>query len=167
MTYKYLMSKLYIITNEPLSQLYCVGSASANNLAVKPRLSSQHLVQKVASISRKLEAWKVEIPPPPLLQVRWESSSEIPGYASRAEFDSDIGASGPVFESHIFQLLALTLQSAYENARIIVNRPLLSFRPITVANQRHPDQPNGPFTQSMQACRDAAINISKRPPQLP
>lgn len=162
LTYKYLMSKLSVITNEILSRLYCVGSASANNLAVKPKLSSQHLVRKVASINRKLEAWKAEIPP--LLQAHWTSSSDTPGYASREEFDLDIGASGPVFESHIFQLQALTLQLAYENARIIVNRPLLSFRLVTrsntVTNQPHPD-PNDPFTQSMQACRDAAINITK------
>lgn len=163
LTYKYLMSKLSVITNEILSQLYCVGSASANNLAVKPRLSSQHLVRKVVSISRKLEAWKAEIPP--LLRDCWTSSSETPGYASREEFDLDIGASGPVFESHIFQLQALTLQLAYENARIIVNRPLLSFRLVTrsntTADEPHSDHSNDPFTQSMQACRDAAINISK------
>lgn len=160
LTYKYLMSKLSVITNEILSQLYCVGSASANNLAVKPRLSSQHLMRKVASINRKLEAWKAEIPP--LLQAHWKPSSQLPGYSSREEFDLDIGASGPVFESHIFQLQALTLQLAYENARIIVNRPLLSFRLVTPSNTvtSHPD-PSDPFPQSMQACRDAAINISE------
>lgn len=163
LTYKYFMSKLSAITKEILGQLYCVGSASANNLAVKPRLSSCHLVRKVAAINRKLEAWKAEIPPP--LRVLWTSSeTPTPGYASREEFDLDIGASGPIFETHIFQLQALTLQLAYENSRIIANRPLLSFRLATRSNGpvAVPNPPNNdPFTQSMQSCRDAALGISK------
>lgn len=129
---------------------------------MKPRLSSQHLVRKVASINRNLEAWRADIPP--LLQAHRNLSSQVFGYASCEEVDLHIGASDPVFESHIFQLQALTLKLAYENARIIVNRPLLSFQLVirsnTATDQPHPD-PNDLFTQSMQACRDAAINISK------
>lgn len=100
-------------------------------------------MRKVASINRKLEAWKAEISP--LLQARWTSSSNAPGYASREEFDLDIGASGLVFESHIFQLQALTLQLAYENVRIIVNGPLLSFRLMTRSDGAA-DHPNDSFT---------------------
>lgn len=160
LSYKYFMSKLSVITKEALAELYCIGPASVDRVNESLKSRPYHLVQKAALFDRKLHQWMAEIP----TQLRVQRV--VPpgnGFASIDELDREIGTSGPRFESHIFQLQALTLQIAYENAKILVHRPLLSYRlvtnsPMTPSSKDYLDDP---FRLSMQACRDAALRTSE------
>lgn len=160
LSYKYFMSKLSVIVKGSLAELYCIGSASADRTNESRKSCPQELVQKVAFFDRKLRQWLMEIP----VQLQAQRTvSPVGGYASVDELDRDVGASGPQFDSYIFQLQALTLRLAYENAQILVHRPLLSYRlvanPFTMPPPR--GYPNNPFRLSMQACRDAALRTSE------
>ncbi|KAL4873556.1 hypothetical protein BDV12DRAFT_182338 [Aspergillus spectabilis] len=135
--------------DEPLicgATLFSMETLPPNNSTT----SLHRLVDKVAELDTKLQQWHAEIPP---------------------ELDFDIGASGPRFENHIFQLQALALKLAYDNARILVHRPLLSYK--LVSNPSDPrakpsrvslslDQGQlDPFRLSLQACREAALSTSE------
>ena len=84
-------------------------------------------------------------------------------YTSVEEMDRDIGASGPKFENHIYRLQALALKLAYENARILVHRPLLAYKTIPPTNPELEDTHSArdPLNMSFQACRDAALSTSE------
>jgi hypothetical protein len=77
--------------------------------------------------------------------------------------DQDIGASGPRFEAHIYQLQALALKLAYENARILVHRPLLAYKSKSPTDTEI-DDPNNLARDivnlSLQSCHDAALSTS-------
>ena len=106
----------------------------------------------MAELDTRLQLWKDNIPP--RLQLD-RANPPAPTYTSAEEMDKDIGASGPGFENHIYQLQALALALAYENARILVHRPLLSYKMIT----RNPNSMGSHM--SLQACRDAALSTSR------
>ncbi|EXJ85248.1 hypothetical protein A1O3_05923 [Capronia epimyces CBS 606.96] len=168
LSYKYFMSKLLMIVRAGLTDLYHVhqhpanpGTSSANRTT---RL--QQLIYQVAELDDRLRHWHQELPPTLRLENVEASASS---YHLREEIDADIGASGARFESHIFQLQALALSLAFENARILVHRPLLSYKIIPPA----PTDPQGkgmatfpssaasnPFQRSIQACREAALRTS-------
>lgn len=150
LSYKHFMSKLSILTKSILTELYGISQDKANC----PRSSSDlhRLAQKVADFDTRLQQWKSNIPP----RLQLDSANPpAPTYTSVEEMDQDIGASGPGFENHIYQLQALALALAYENARILVHRPLLSYKMIT----RNPDSTGSHM--SLQACRDAALSTSR------
>ncbi|KAL2844282.1 fungal-specific transcription factor domain-containing protein [Aspergillus pseudodeflectus] len=155
LTYKYLMSKLSVIIQQVLAQLYRIGSTEAPESFPSPNM----LLARVGGLNQKLSDWKNEIPA--ALNVSSPGSS----YASPEDLDRDVGASGPRFESHIYQLQALTLHLAYENARILVHRPLLSMRfksHTNLVNNAPPGTGNeGPLLDSLQICRDAALTTSR------
>lgn len=150
LSYKYFMSKLSILTKSILTELYGISQDKANY----PKSSSDlhRLAQKVAELDTRLQLWKDNIPP--RLQLD-RANPPAPTYTSAEEMDKDIGASGPGFENHIYQLQALALALAYENARILVHRPLLSYKMIT----RNPNSMGSHM--SLQACRDAALSTSR------
>ncbi|KAJ5335625.1 hypothetical protein N7452_008028 [Penicillium brevicompactum] len=107
----------------------------------------------------RLEKWKGEIPDP--LRLTYFNHTN---YACGEEMDRDIGAAGPGFESHIYQLQALALALAYENARILIHRPLVSFRTKLYHDQGSvgaSDSSKSPALLSLQACRGAAMNTSR------
>lgn len=169
LTYKYLMSKLSILIKSALAELYRIGADSTEpSNSTNSTTGLHHLVQKVAGLDAKLQTWRAQVPPE--LQI----SNGMPiesSYSSLEELDQDIGAKGPRFENHILQLQALALKLAYENARILFHRPLLSYKLVnkasgkdispytghSSANQPQPD----PFRLSLQACREAALNTSE------
>lgn len=151
LSYKYFMSKLSVLTKSILTELYGISQDKTNY----PKSSSDlhRLAQKVAELDTRLRQWKDNIPP----RLQLDSANPpAPTYNSVEEMDQDIGASGPGFENHIYQLQALALALAYENARILVHRPLLSYKMIT----RNPDS-TGDSHMSLQACRDAALSTSR------
>ncbi|KAK9233963.1 fungal-specific transcription factor domain-containing protein [Lipomyces kononenkoae] len=167
LSYKYFMSKLSVLTKAALAELYCIGPVSgASPGSPASAMSGLHRkVQKVADFDVKLRQWQAEIPSK--LQPQSGARVEV-SYSSLDELDRDTGASGPRFESHIFQLQALTLKLAYENARILVHRPLLSYKLVAKSGDQttslstglscdHPD----PFRLSLQVCRDAALSTSE------
>lgn len=67
---------------------------------------------------------------------------------------------------HLFSLQNLTLKLAFENAKILIHRPLLSYKAVTTAQATNIDghtsstNISDPCCSSVQACRDAALHIS-------
>jgi hypothetical protein len=166
LSYKYLMSKLSVITKDALAELYNIRLDSADGarlhcLASDPR----HVIEMVQQIDARLRHWQAEIPS----KLLWENkTSDDISYSSPLEVDRDIGASGPAFENHIYHLQALTLKLAYENARILVHRPLLSYKVVTQSSTSQAGNFNesaanhsSPFQSSLQTCRAAAISMSE------
>lgn len=100
-----------------------------------------------------------EIPAP--LQVDWTAPSAR-CYASPEEQDHNVGATGPQFESHIFQLQALTLLSVYKMLSSSFIDLCYFFR-LNAGSTGTPseDTANDPFRRSMQICRDAALSTSR------
>jgi hypothetical protein len=162
LSYKYLMSKLSVLIKDILTSLYGLGSLKGNIQQDRSGCSSglQNLIRKVSALDDRLRRWNAEIPD--LLQLT-HSSIPGPSYTSAEEMDRDIGASGPKFESHIYQLQALALKLAYDNAKILVNRPLLAYKTIPPTDSEiddtHPAR--NPLRLSLQACRDAALSTSE------
>jgi hypothetical protein len=160
LSYKYLMSKLSVIINDILTDLYGLGSLKGKSQQSKSGGPSglQNLVRRVSNLDTRLQKWSAEIPD--VLQL---SDAETTTYTSMDEMDQDIGASGPRFEAHIYQLQALALKLAYENARILVHRPLLAYKSITTAETQIEDTnilTRDTVNLSLQICRDAALATS-------
>lgn len=160
LSYKYLMSKLSVLINDILTDLYGLGSLKGKSQHGRSSGSSglQSLVRKVSTLDARLRKWKAEIPA--VLQL---SDADTTTYTSADEMDKDIGASGPRFEAHIYQLQALALKLGYENAIILVHRPLLAYKSISAA-EAGIEEPNNPARDtvklSLQSCRDAALATS-------
>ncbi|KAJ5971864.1 fungal-specific transcription factor domain-containing protein [Penicillium vulpinum] len=75
--------------------------------------------------------------------------------------DRDIAAlSGTKFENHIYQSQAIALEIAYQNAKILVHRPLLAYKRIPKIGLA-PNHSIGPLYQTLDPCRDAALRISE------
>ncbi|CAG8049577.1 unnamed protein product [Penicillium olsonii] len=159
LSYKYLMSKLSVFLKDALTELYGIGCHKASDQ--KDRSLSarfENLLQKVRRLDGRLERWKAEIPGP-LCFDRFSRAS----YASVEEIDRDIGASGPKFETHVYQLQALALALAYDNAKILIHRPLMAYREKlshnhTPAALPHPS--NNSSHLALTACRNAAMSTS-------
>ncbi|GAA92515.1 fungal specific transcription factor, partial [Aspergillus luchuensis IFO 4308] len=159
LSYKYFITKLSTITKGALDDLYRVRSHAASR-SHPNSLDIQRIVRKVADYDSRLRHWEAEIP----LPLQWRRVAHQSHYASAEEVDRDIGASGPSFENHIYQLQALALWLAYQNARILTYRPLLSYM---LAARERTSKYNGdaaysvdPFNASLNACRDAALGMS-------
>ncbi|GAQ35266.1 fungal specific transcription factor [Aspergillus niger] len=160
LSYKYFITKLSTITKGALDDLYRVRSHAASR-SHTDSLDIQKVVGKVADYDSRLRHWEAEIP----LPLQWRRVAQQSHYASAEEVDRDIGASGPRFEHHIYQLQALALWLAYQNARILTHRPLLSY---TLSAGERTSKYNGdaaysvdPFNASLNACRDAALGMSE------
>ncbi|PWY62232.1 hypothetical protein BO83DRAFT_326512 [Aspergillus eucalypticola CBS 122712] len=160
LSYKYFITKLSTISKGALDDLYRVRSHAASRSRTDS-LDIQRIVRKVADYDSRLRHWEAEIP----LPLQWRRVAHQSHYASAEEVDRDIGASGPRFENHIYQLQALALWLAYQNARILTHRPLLSY---TLAAGERTSKYNGdaaysvdPFGASLTACRDAALSMSE------
>ncbi|KAE8381888.1 fungal-specific transcription factor domain-containing protein [Aspergillus bertholletiae] len=166
LSYKYFMSKLSVITKDALSELYNVriGSAEGSRLH-HSTLDPSYVVDRVRTIDMKLRNWHAEVPS----RLQWDNLTAADvSYSSPRAVDQDIGASGPLFENHIYQLQALALKLAYENAKILVHRPLLSYKVVSQSSNTEPrdytgSTPNSmsPFRSSLQTCRAAAMSMAE------
>ncbi|KAJ5986350.1 hypothetical protein N7451_010715 [Penicillium sp. IBT 35674x] len=159
LSYKYLMSKLSVLLKDVLNDLYGVGSHQSGSSKRRPgSLGLKRLLHKVPILDDRLQKWKAELPD--ILRLNPSTPTR---YSCGEEMDCDIGASGPGFESHIYQLQALALSLAYENARILIHRPLLAYRTRPGGNRELRSLPNPSRKAShlsLEACRDAAMNTS-------
>lgn len=154
LSYKYLMSKLSVLVKDILTDIYKIshqGATQTNNMNSR---NLQNLIRKVSRLDDRLRKWKQEIPG------TLNPSTNAASYSSVEEMDYDIGASGPRFEQHIYQLQALSLELAYENARILLHRPLLSYRVIPRTDTENETSSPNPLHFSLSACRDAALHTS-------
>ncbi|KAJ5903290.1 hypothetical protein N7504_005673 [Penicillium tannophilum] len=159
LSYKYLMSKLSVLLKVVLNDLYGVGSHQSGSSTRRPgSLDLKTPLHKVPILDDRLQKWKAELPD--ILRLNPSTPTR---YSSVEEMDCDIGASGPGFESHIYQLQALALSLAYENARILIHRPLLTYR-TRLGGDHKLGSLRDPFRKashlSLEACRDAAMNTS-------
>ncbi|CAI7635735.1 unnamed protein product [Penicillium pancosmium] len=154
LSYKYLMSKLSVLIKDILTDIYRISRQGVTQTENMNSRSLQNLIRKVSRLDDRLREWKKEIPG------ALNPSTNAASYASVEEMDYDIGASGPRFEQHIYQLQALSLELAYENARILLHRPLLAYRVIPRADTENETPSTNPLHFSLTACRDAALHTS-------
>lgn len=162
LSYKEHMSKLSIILKSALSELYghCASSGSRARQDAGLEDAQQRLFSSVGDLNRRLHQWHMELPS--------EFKSPTPKYSGYEDVDQserDIGGSGPQFDGNIVQLQALALELAYENARILVNRPLFAYKlnrlpRKTVANHQNLESSRA-FLESFQICRQAALRTAE------
>jgi len=159
LSYKYLMSRLSVLVKDILTDLYGISHQSNGQKDKSGSHNLQSLICKISKLDDRLRQWKKDIPS------ALYPSTDITSYSSAEEMDHDIGASGPKFEKHIYQLQALSLELTYENARILLHRPLLSYK---LVNQPDTQEAGlsctplslNPLQLSSAACRDAALHTS-------
>ncbi|KAJ5946177.1 fungal-specific transcription factor domain-containing protein [Penicillium verhagenii] len=160
LSYKYLMSKLSIFLKDTLTDLYGIGSRQSDNRKGQTLFFDlKELLRKIPLLDRRLQQWKAELPNSLHLD-----RSNPTYHLSLEDMDRDIGASGPVFDSHIFQLQALALALAYKNARILVHRPLLTYRTkfhVHSGTDGMADTLANAVRASMLVCKEAAMNTAK------
>ncbi|KAF9888463.1 hypothetical protein FE257_008570 [Aspergillus nanangensis] len=160
LSYKYFVSKLSVLTNEALTQLYRIGNTAENTDAEHAAGHLQGIIRKVTELDAKLQTWRAEVP----LKLQWDQVADRgTSYSSADELDRDIAASGPRFEGHVYELQALTLKLAYENARILVHRPLVSYKLVAGSSESTAGDSRraNPFHVSLEACRHSALQISE------
>ncbi|KAF4979303.1 hypothetical protein FZEAL_4470 [Fusarium zealandicum] len=154
--FKCAMSKLSAIVKSALDDLYGTRcSRDQQGLDQASRLKS--LVNKVASLKSRLLEWNKGL----AAKLRFDNSATESDTGDHPTCNSSL--SGVEFEEHLFRLQALSLKLAYENARILIHRPLLSFKMLrspTTSQEDTPD-PQDPFQMAMHTCRDAALEISQ------
>ncbi|KAF5254487.1 hypothetical protein FANTH_745 [Fusarium anthophilum] len=85
------------------------------------------------------------------------------GYGPSSEFQAPHGRERTrrEFENYLFRLQALSLKLAYENAKILIHRPLLSFRKTSATSKDIAISIIDPFRTALQQCREAALQISR------
>lgn len=154
--FKCAMSKLSAIVKSALDDLYgtrCNGDRQGANQAARLK----GLVGKVASLNSRLLRWNHSLCPK-LKHVKLAGQS-----MTRDQGEDRSTQSDAEFEEHLFRLQALSLKLAYENARILVHRPLLSFKMRRPPSEVRDDTPGcqDPFQLAMYTCRDAALQISQ------
>ncbi|KAK6211539.1 tall aerial hyphae-4 [Colletotrichum tabaci] len=160
LSYKVSMARLSIIVAEALLKLYGTRNKAA-------RRTEGHFVERlittVASLDQQLHAWHESLESELHLDDTTQTghaegadvrSTDVGGYPSREE------------RQHLFRVQALALKLAFENARILVHRPLLSYRATRERTHACRLVDGDPFQVSVRACRDAAmqiVNVSSSP----
>lgn len=154
--FKCAMSELSSIVKATLDNLYRARSGeSQQGTDYASRLRS--LVNKVECLSHRLLKWNERLDAKLRFDdVATESTTSDPPTRSSEVSDTN-------FEEHLFRLQALSLKLAYENARILIHRPLLSFKALQTSTVCQDDLlgRNDPFQTAMRTCRDAALQISE------
>ncbi|PYH40844.1 transcription factor domain-containing protein [Aspergillus saccharolyticus JOP 1030-1] len=165
LSYKCLMSELSVLTKAALGELYRTSTSSTDDgRPYRSRADLQDTIQEVMRLSDRLRQWQARLPS----ELQWDRVCDRVNYSTPEEVDRDVGASGPRFENHIYQLQAMALMLAYEIAIILVHRPLLSYK-LRKKNEpgvfpgdsgRADQSTSNPFTASLDACRAAALRMS-------
>ncbi|KAG9256345.1 uncharacterized protein F5Z01DRAFT_618439 [Emericellopsis atlantica] len=151
--YKCAMIKLSKIIKSTLTDLY--GTRSSSHV--------RNLVVSVASLDARLTQWHAELPGRLTLGSPAQSNGD-------KELLDHVAQNGMEQESHtlsndqLYRLQALALKLAFENTRILIHRPLLSYRTndndSRTADEAVSQETRDPFRCSVQACCDAAVQIS-------
>lgn len=160
LSYKNAMGRLAVIIKSALTDLYGLRQRRHTNCnpGATDKFRLQQLVANVTSLDRRLHEWHARLP----LQLRCANLSAASSVRTSSN-DGDGQAHEIEFRNRLFQLQALALKVAFENAKILIHRPLLSYR-ISI-----PPAPNTMTTipstsdtcqSSIQVCRDASLEIS-------
>ncbi|KAF5633831.1 transcriptional regulatory [Fusarium tjaetaba] len=145
--YKFSMSKLSAIVKSALVDLY--GTSHDNR---KRTNNPKGLFDKVRALNESLQDWYRSLVP----KLRFVGPDSL----SEGQVSHDRERTGREFEDHLFRLQALSLKLAYENARIMIHRPLLSFRMARSAPTNTTTSETDQFRLARQECREAALQIS-------
>lgn len=151
LSYKPAMSRLSSIVKVALTDLYGIRSAvdPRKKTATDDTSGLKQLIARVTRIDAELHAWY----------------SNLPVRLSTPDFDQPcssleaIGVSNKKLALSLFQLQAMSLKVAFENARILVHRPLLAYT--TKPGHGSQNDASDPFHTSLQICQDAALKISE------
>ncbi|KAK1237267.1 hypothetical protein MKX08_002892 [Trichoderma sp. CBMAI-0020] len=155
LSYKYFMVQLSIIVKAVLADLYGLHQSSGEPQRRDDKYDLKQLVEAITRLDARLQKWSQSLP------VRLSSNDVIKDPTSGLPISSDRR-----FEDRLFQLQALALKLAFENARILVYRPLLSYKRVATTHTTSQSpvtqdrQAIDPFQTSTQICRDAAFQIS-------
>lgn len=166
LSYKHAMAQLSVIVKSALTDLYGLRQRRVHthgNSGATDRSRLQGLMASVTSLDTRLREWHARLP----LQLRPASltASSTGSDERSSSIDGGHESSEIAFQHHLFQLQALSLKVAYENAKILIHRPLLSYRmvvpPTNNNNNTSTIQGTSDTCQSsIQVCRDAALEIS-------
>ncbi|KAH7269100.1 uncharacterized protein BKA55DRAFT_587924 [Fusarium redolens] len=146
--YKCSMSRLSAIAKSALVELY--GTRHGDR---KRTNSLKGLFDKVAALNGRLQEWHRSLAP----KLRFDSHDSL----SDVQITKDRERTGREFENYLFRLQALSLKLAYENAKILIHRPLLSFKMARLTSTDTTTSKTDPFRLAIQECREAALQISK------
>ncbi|KAJ4857299.1 fungal specific transcription factor domain-containing protein [Trichoderma breve] len=139
--FKCAMSRLSKIVKCALTELYGTHrDLDKQNRPIVGDVSRlQSLIEKVAGLEMRILQWQESLPT-----------------KLRLEHDA-------CFTEQLFQLQALVLKLAFENARILIHRPLLSYKLVAVKGAHKDDSGTrlDPFQRSIRACREAALQVSR------
>ncbi|KAJ8109303.1 hypothetical protein OPT61_g7554 [Boeremia exigua] len=160
LSFKFAMARLSIIVRAALSELY---SLDVNNPRWNARESNashriHSLTEKVTSLDTKLHAWASQLPQ----ELRIEHPSLGTAIPCKDYLQSQPGLCANACSHYLFPLQSISLKLSFENARILIHRPLLSYR--MSMSQPHIDFPckrtPDPCQHSVQTCQNAALQIS-------
>ncbi|GKT66892.1 tall aerial hyphae-4 [Colletotrichum tofieldiae] len=160
LSYKVSMARLSMIVVEALLKLYGTRKKAVRT-AEGPVVGD--LIKNVAIPDQQLHAWYEDLeselrlgdsaqPQQPYGTDTWQSGTE--GSPSRED------------REHLLGVQALALNLAFENTRILVHRPLLSYRATKNSTDACRLVEGDPFQISVRACRESAmqiVNISSSP----
>ncbi|KZF23018.1 hypothetical protein L228DRAFT_141513 [Xylona heveae TC161] len=156
--FKCYMSKLSRIVKSALTDLYGTHRDldRENHPIMSHNARLQSLIKKVQDLDSRLLQWREGV----AAKLRPTTISDSGSNQARVSGHSDQNVD-KTFEEHLFQLQALALKLAYENARILVHRPLLSYKTIIREGGSRQSAAPDPFQYSIEICRDAALQISR------
>ncbi|KAF4946500.1 hypothetical protein FGADI_11138 [Fusarium gaditjirri] len=148
--YKCAMSKLSPIVKSELVELY--GTRHSNR---KRKDNQKGLFDRLAASNEGLQEWCKSL----TSKLRFDSNCSLLGVDVQVANDCERG--GRDFEDYFFRLQALSLKLAYENAKILIHRPLLSFKMASSTPTDTATLKTDPVQLAIQECREAALQISK------
>ncbi|KAK9236135.1 fungal-specific transcription factor domain-containing protein [Lipomyces kononenkoae] len=187
LTYQVCKLQFYIILGEIISKLYRQGSRGIAKHAKKfehaelesdrfgpaSQLSVDYLVSTIQCLEVKLKQWYDQVPD--LLKLH-DDGSPTPNESSNDDEDEDdiiipddddansysmsVKARRARIKRDIFSNQAILLQVQFDNAMIILHRPLLAYQHPPQSPLWNPSSPD-PFSQSANACWQAALRTSR------
>jgi hypothetical protein len=160
LSYKVAMAELSIIVRAALLDLYSLGSNNKRGGAEGSTASRpiRTLTKSVNELNKKLDAWSSQLPQ----ELRLDQSAIGTATPCEDYLQHRPGSCANACFHYLFPLQALSLKLALENAKILVHRPLLSYR-MSMSQAHHTRfsaQTSDPCQLSVQACQNAALQIS-------
>ncbi|KAF5686299.1 transcriptional regulatory [Fusarium circinatum] len=148
LSYKCSMSRLSAIIKSALLELY--GTRQGDR---KRADNFNALFDKVTTLNGRLQEWRRKL----------HRKLIFDGYSPSSGFQAPHGRERTKreFENYLFRLQALSLELAYENAKMLIHRPLLSFKKASTTSTDTFISMINPFRTALEQCRQAALQISR------
>jgi len=165
--FKCSMSELSRIVKTIIEELYSFRqskrSANSDSTPHGPSARIQAIVKKVAVLNARLSRWHSRLPSRLKLEkfvIPHDQRPSDQNKQHRTNIEQESLASG--FEEHLFRLQAISLKLAFENARILIHRPLLSYKVMSPSGSSSVAESlrHDPSSAAIDICRDAALQIS-------